>query len=346
VYAGFNENNRKIRKSASLLDQENEIVLRFLKNTDFPKCLQMLQARHFPMPIGKMRLFISIFMAFVSGFFIYFGSIQFGWLTLTRVIYFLFGVTAGVLLGVAETRLVIPRLAKDTEAFVWQVVPIGTALFGVPLLLVIAFLGVPEYLPFALYAFFPFMTASGAASGWYFNRFEKENKVGVFMFYYGFKYWKHPNPDVTERFHHFLRDVARKDSSQFWGRIGSSLGYIGYTKAFRDKLEKQQIDPSTREDLIKILKTMNTFRIITLAVFALFMVSVATLVILLVGTGFGYFHFNFNITNVVGPASGIIIFGFFIGIIVLMKTFQRKISRLLTSIDTSKLPLSLHESND
>jgi len=301
----------------------------------------MLQARHFPMPIGKTRLYISIFMAFVSGFFIYFGSTHSGWLTLTHVIYLLFGITAGTLLGIVETRIVIPKLVKDTEAFVWQVIPIGTALFGVPFLLVIAFFGVPEYLPFALYAFFPFMTASGAASGWYFNKFEKENKVDVFMFYYGFKYWKHPNPDVTERFHHFLRDVARKDSSQFWGQLGSSLGYIGYTKAFRDKLEeKQEIDPSTREDLLKILKTMNTFRIITLTVFALFLVSVATLVLLLVGTGYGYFHFNFNLADVVGPASGIIIFGFFIGVIVLMITFQRKISRLLTNIDTRKLALS------
>ena len=56
----------------------------------------MLQARHFPMPIGKMRLYISIFMAFVSGFFIYFGSTIYGWLTVTRVIYFSFGITAGV----------------------------------------------------------------------------------------------------------------------------------------------------------------------------------------------------------------------------------------------------------
>jgi hypothetical protein len=300
----------------------------------------MLQARHFPMPIGKTRLYISIFMAFVSGFFIYFGSTNFGWLTLTRVIYFLFGVTAGVLLGIVETRIVIPKLVKNTEAFVWQVIPIGTALFGVPFLLVIAFFGVPEYLPFALYAFFPFMTATGAASGWYFNKFEKENKVDVFMFYYGFKYWKHPNPDVTERFHYFLRDVARKDSSQFWGRIGSSLGYIGYTNAFRDKLEKQEIDPSTRENLLKILKTMNTFRIITLVAFALFMVSVAIVVILLFGTGFGYFQFNFNIADVVGPASGIILFSFFIGVFVLMKSFQRKISRLLNDIDTSKLAIS------
>jgi hypothetical protein len=278
-------------------------------------------------------------MAVVSGFFIYLGSTNFGWLTLTRVIYFLFGVTAGVLLGIVEIRLVIPKLVKDTEAFVWQVVPIGTALFGVPLLLVIAFLGVPEYLPFALYAFFPFITATGAASGWYFNKFEKENKVLIFMFYYGFKYWKQPNPDVSERFHHFLRDVANKNSSQFWTQIG--LNYIGYTNAFRNKLEeKQEIDPLTRENLLKILKTMNKYRIITLAVFALFLVSVATLMILIFGTAFGYIHLNFNIVDVVGPASGIILFSFAIGVLVLMKSFQRTMSKLLANIDTSKLALS------
>jgi MFS family permease len=298
----------------------------------------MLQARHFPLPIGKIRLFSSIFMAFVTGFFIFLWSTHFGWLTLARVIYFLFGVTAGVLLGVVEIRLVIPKLVRGKEAFVWQVVPIGIALFGVPLLLVIAFFGVSEYLPFGLYAFFPLITATGATSGWYFNKFEKENKVGIFMFYYGFKYWKQPNPDVSERFDHFLRDLAKKDSSQFWTQLG--LNYIGYINVFRNKLEeKQEIDPLTRENLLKILKTMNTFRIMTLAVFAFFLVSVAILMILLFGTGFGYFQFNFNIVDVVGPGSGIIVFGFLIGVVGLMKAFQRKISGLLTSLDTSKLAL-------
>jgi hypothetical protein len=288
------------------------------------------------MPIGRMRLFTSIIMASASGFFIYFGSTNFGWFTLTRVIYFLFGIIAGLLLGLVETRLVIPKLVKSTEAFVWQVIPIGTALFVVPLLLVIAFFGVPEYLPFALYVFFPFITTAGAASGYCFNKFEEANKVRVFVFYYGFKYWKQPNPDVSERFQYFLRDVARKDSSQFWG-MGLSFGYVGYAEAFRNKLEKQEIDPTTRENLLEILKTMNKYRNIGLTGFAFFMVSVATILILLFGTGFGYFHFNLNIADVVGPASGIIIFGFFIGIIVLMKTLQRKLSRLLANIDTSKL---------
>ena len=301
----------------------------------------MLQTRHFPLPIGKMRLFTSLFMAFISSVFIYFGSTNLGWLTPIRVIYSLFGVAAGLLLGAIEIRLVIPKLVEDTEAFVWQVVPIGAALFGLPLLLVIAFFGVPEYLPFGTYAFFPFTAAAGAISGWHFSKFEKENKVGIFMFYYGFKYWKQPNPDVSERFHHFLKDVSRKDSSQFWGQLGSSLGYIGYTNAFKNELEnKQEIDILTRENLIKILKTMNTFRIAALVFLALFLVSTASLMVLLFGSAFGYFQLNFNIVDVVGIGSGIILFAFFIGVIVLMKTFQRKISKLLASIDPTKLALS------
>jgi len=297
--------------------------------------------RRIPLPIGKTRLFVSIFMAFVSGFFILFGSINHGWFTLTRQIYFVFGVASGLLLGVLETRIVIPKLVKNTEAFVLQVVPIATALFGLPLLLVIAFFGVSEYLQFGVYAFFPFITATAAMSGWYFSRFEKENKVSVFMSYFGFEYWTQPALDYSELFHHFLRDVASKNPYHFWGQLGSSRGYIGYSKIFMDMLkEKTEIDPSTRKDLIKNLKTMNKYRYVTLSVLAFFLGSISVIMILIFGTTFGYINVNFNVADVVGPGCGIILFSFFIGVFVLMKSFQRTISRLLANIDTSELALS------
>jgi hypothetical protein len=292
----------------------------------------MLRTRHFPMPIGKTRIYGSIFLAFATGFFIFLGSANQGLFTLTRQLYLAFGVTAGLLLGVIETKIVIPKLVESTEALVWQVAPIGTALFVFPLLLVIVVFGVSEYLPFAIYAFFPFITAAGIASGWYFNKFEKENKVGVFVFYYGFKYWTQPNPDVTDRFYQFLKDVESKDSSQFWGQIGSSLGYIGYANAFMDQLEeKQEIDSATREKLARILKTMNTYRKAALTALALMLISAATVILLFFGTAYGYIQLNFEIADVLGPASGIILFGFVIGVIVLMQMFQRKIRRLLES---------------
>jgi hypothetical protein len=291
----------------------------------------MLQTIHFAMPIGQTRLLISIIIVFASGFFIFFGSSIYEF-TLTRQIYLIFGVFAGYLFGVLETRIVIPKLIKSTEVVVWQIVPIGAALFGIPLLLVMAFFGVSEYLPFGLYAFFPFVTAAGFASGWHFSRFEKQNNVGVFMFYYGFKYWTYPNPDVSARFYQFLKDVESKEASQFGGRIGSSLGYIGYAKAFMKKLEEnQEIDPARREKLVKILKAMNTYRKTALATLALFLISVAAITFLIFGSAFGNIEFGFNVVDVVGPASGIILFGFFVGVFVLMRMFQRKITRLLES---------------
>ncbi|MBN1244013.1 hypothetical protein JXA31_00290 [Candidatus Bathyarchaeota archaeon] len=253
----------------------------------------------------------------------------------------MFAVVAGLLFGVLEASLVIPKLVKNKEAFVWQVVPIGAALFGVPLLLVIAFFGVSEYLQFGVYAFFPFLTATAAASGWRFRKFEKENKVDAFMSYFGFEYWTQPTLDYSELFYYFLRDVASKGPHHFWGQLGSSRGYIGYSKIFMDMLkEKPEIDSSTRKNLLKILKTMNKYRYIGLSGLALFIGSISVIMILLFGAGLGYIHLNFNVADIVGPASGIILFSFAIGVLVLMKSFQRTISRLLANIDTSKLALS------
>ena len=251
------------------------------------------------------------------------------------------GLAAGLLLGILETRIVIPKLVKDKEAFVWQMVPIGAALFGVPLLLVTAFFGISEYLQFGAYTFFPFITATAAASGWYFSKFEKENKVSAFTSYFGFEYWTQSALDYIELFHLFIRDVASKDPYYFWGQLGSSRGYIGYTKIFMEILEdKTGINSATRKDLIKILQTMNKYRYIALSGLAVFLVSTLAIMILLFGSGFGYLQLNFNLADVVGPACGIILPSFAIGVVVLMRSFQRTISRVLANIDTSKLEIS------
>jgi hypothetical protein len=252
-----------------------------------------------------------------------------------------FGIVAGALLGVLETRLVTSKLAKNTEAFVWQIIPVGIALFGLPFLLVVAFFGDSEYLPFAVYTYFPLITAISAASGWYFRKFEKENNVHVFASYFGFEYWTQPCPDYSDLFSYFLKDVASKDQHNFWGTMGSSWSYIGYAKTFMDILEKKPaFDSSTRKDLLQILKTMNKYRYVGLSVLAFFIVSVSVIMILLFGTAFGYIHLNFDIVDVVGPGCGIIFFSVVIGVFVLMKSFQMTMSKLLTNIDTSKLALS------
>jgi len=298
----------------------------------------MLWFRKIPLPIGQTRLISSVFMGLASGFFIFSASAILGYFTLPHLVYLVFGIVAGLLLGFLETSLVTSKLAENTEAFVWQVVPVGIALFGLPSLLITAFFGVSEYLSFGVYAFFPFLTTAAAVSGWGFRKFERAKKVNAFMSYFGFAYWTQPALDSTELFRCFLRDVTLKDPYHFWGQIGSSRGYIGYAKIFMGMLEeKPEITPSTQKDLINILKTMNKYRWIGLSFLALFFVSTLALMILLFGAGFGYLHFDFYMADFIGPACGIILFSFFIGVFVLMKSFQRKMSKLLANIDTSKL---------
>ena len=96
----------------------------------------------------------------------------------------LFGVTAGLLFGLFENKKVIPRLLENTETYVWTVLPIGIALFAFPWLFITQIIGTSEYLPYGLYAIFPFITAVLGSSGCYFNKFEKENEVMLFVFVY------------------------------------------------------------------------------------------------------------------------------------------------------------------
>ena len=85
---------------------------------------------------------------------------------------------------------------------------------------------------------------------------------------------------------------------------------------------------------------MNKYRWISLSFLALFLVSGFAILILIFGTAFRYFHFDFSIFDFIGPVSGVVGFGFLIGVFVLMKSFQRTMSKILATIDTSKLELS------
>jgi hypothetical protein len=136
----------------------------------------MSQIGQFGVPIGKTRRAISIIVAILIGLLLFWKTTTSDWFTPTRQLYLVFGVTAGLLLGTLEARVVLPELEQNTEAIIWKVAPIGTALFGIPLLLSIVIFGVPEYVPFALYGFLPSLLAITAASGWYFNKFERKTK--------------------------------------------------------------------------------------------------------------------------------------------------------------------------
>ncbi len=292
----------------------------------------MSQFGQFGVPTGKTRLAISIIVAFLIGLLLFWKTATSDWFTLTRQLYLVFGVTAGLLLGALEPRIVLPKLEQNTEAIIWKVTPIGTALFAAPLLLSMAFFGVSEYVPFGLYGLLPSLPAITAVSGWYFNKFEKENKVQVFVFYWGWKYWKEPNPDVRERFYYFIRDLASNNSSIFWL-------HVGYAKRFMEVLEERQdIDSSAKQDLCRILKLMNKYRVIGLVGFGLFLFSIVAIFVLLFGTGYGVFNWDFSQTaDVLMPVDGVIFLCFAVGVFGMISLYKKRISRILATIDPEKL---------
>ncbi len=281
-------------------------------------------------PIGKARLISAIITGCLVGVFLYFATTNLKWLTLTRQIYFLFGVSAGLALGLLEAKIVIPKLAKETETFVWQVIPVATALFTIPLLLAVLLFGTAEYLPFMLYAFFPFIPAFLAASGWYYTKYEQGNRVTLFVFAYGFKYWKQPNPDQSDRFYYFIRDVVTREFSSLAWHMGYSISYI------RELEKKESIDPQTRMELLRVLKKMSSYRKIVLGGFALFLIAGFTLFALFFANIGGLIKLNIDILKILGPLSGAI-FAFLVSIYIVLQMFRRKVAKMLSAIDPDKL---------
>jgi len=205
-------------------------------------------------PVAKIRLFMSIIAAVFFGFLLYSASVNLKWFTILRGFYLLLGIVEGLLIGELEARIVTSKLMRETEMITWQILPITAVLFGLPLSLAVTFFGVPEFLPFAAYLMLPFVPVYYATSGWRFHKFERQNKVQVFMFVYGLKYWTEPIVSESDRFYHFMRNVASKDSF-------SILSQTGYSKKLIATLEERQdIEPSTRKALFNILQVMNEYR--------------------------------------------------------------------------------------
>ncbi len=294
-------------------------------------------------PVAKIRIFMSIIAAIFFGFLVYSVSINFKWLTIIRGFYLLLGIVEGVLVGELEARIVIRKLINDTETMAWQILPISTVSFGLPLLLAITFFGVSEFLPFIAYLVLPFVPVYYATSGWHYNKFEKQNEVQIFMFIYGLKYWTEPILDAGERFTQFIEAAASKDSSTI-------LSQVGYSKRLMMTLgERQDIEPSTREALSNILQAMHKYRHRMLAVLSVFIVSCFLLIVyffVLVSTNtFGLVEIvNYRIVSgreislILGCVPTFSMFGgVFTAIWSLKKGFQKRISSMLASLDSDKL---------
>lgn len=294
-------------------------------------------------PVAKMRLLMSIIAAVFFGFLLYSASVNLKWFTIIRGFYLLLGIFEGLLIGWLEARIVTHKLIRDTETMTWQILPISAVSFGLPLLLAITVFGTSELLPFGAYLVLPFVPVFYATSGWYYNEFEKENKVQIFMFVIGFKYWTEPIPDASDQIYHFIRDVASKDSF-------SLLSQAGYSKRLMATLkERQDIEPSTQNACFNILEVMNEYRHRMLTVFVVFLISCFLLIVyffVLVSTN------TFGLVEVVnhriisGQAISLILgcvptFSVFGGVFIAMwslrKRFQKRISSMLASMHSDKL---------
>lgn len=294
-------------------------------------------------PVAKIRLYISIIAAGFFGFLLYSASVNLKWFTIVRGFYLLLGIVESVLIGELEARIVIRKLIRDTETIAWQILPISIVSFGLPLLLAITVFGVSEFLPFAAYLVLPFVPVYYATTGWHYNEFEKENKVQIFMFFTGLKYWREPIPDASDRFYQFVRALASKDSSSIWSQVG-------YSKRLMATLEERQgIVPSTRTVLSNILEVMKQYRHRMLAVLSVFIISCLLLPIyffILVSTN------TFGLVKIVGhrivsgQAISLVLgsvptFSVFVGVFAAMwslrKGFRKRISSMLASMNSDKL---------
>jgi hypothetical protein len=227
--------------------------------------------------------------------------------------------------------------------------PIGIALFALPWLIVTQFFGSSEYLPFGVYAFFPFITAILGSSGWYFNKFEKENEVMLFVFVYGVHYWKEPNPNVIDRFYYFIRDLVSKDLSSLYLHVGYSRLYI------KELSKKGNIDYSTKQLLQQILNVMKEFRRAGLAIYAAFMISMPLLILwlyILTSTNtFGMQQIvnhkivsGREITLLLGTVPVAVIFGGVFGVLWYVRNkFKKTMSNLLARVDSDKISLVIHD---
>lgn len=293
---------------------------------------------------------MSVVAAVFFGFLLYQASVVLKWFTIIRGFYFLLGVIDGLLIGKLEVRIVTRKLMKETDTLAWQILPISLALCGLPLLLATTFFEISEFLlPFAAYLVLPFVPVYYATSGWLFNKFERQNKVQVFMFIYGLKYWTEPVVSDIDRFHNFLRDVASKDSL-------SMLSQTGYSKRFMAKLdEMHDIEVSTRKTLLDVLQVMSEYRHRMLTVFATFLISCWLLIVyffVLVSTNtFGLVEVvNHRIVSgqvislILGCVPTFLVFGgVFMAIWRLRKRFRKRISIILASLDSNKLSSIIYD---
>jgi hypothetical protein len=288
--------------------------------------------RRVSLPTSQWRLTAASVTAVSFSVLLFLASTNLGWLTPARGLLIPLGILGGALFGWFETQTVIQGLTKNTRTIAWQILPVGIVLFGLPLLFGKLVLADSEFLPFAGYLILPAFPVFSAVSGWRFHRFERANKVQVFVLFTGYSYFTTPLIVDSNRLYHFIRHVATKDYYSLWQQIG-------YSKRLMDNLEERQdIDSVTRKQLLDVLKVMNKYRWIGLTALALFLVSVLGVLTPIFTDMTGLTKvLNTNTLNIIAPASGAIVIGFGLTIFLLLRTFNKKISSMTAKIDPNTL---------
>jgi len=283
-------------------------------------------------PVGKIRIYMSIFPAVVFSYFIFGASTTLNLFTPIRQLYLILGITIGLLIGAYEAQLVIRALSTNSESIVWKPLVVGAILVCLPFLLVLAVFGVSEYLPFGAYFVLSAIPVYLATGGWILAKFEKDNSVRVFVSFFGFKYWTEPVEDLSDRFYHFVRDVVIKHPSALWW-------HIGYANKFIEHLEQRQdMEPAMRKELLELLKVMNRYRKLGLTVLGTFLISAFSLFLFFALGASGIVRIpERQLVDIVGPGSGVIALYFFVPALLLMWGFKRAAGRRLTCIDSNKL---------
>ena len=276
-----------------------------------------------------MRLYMSVVPAVGFGFFIFQASTTLGLFTWIRQLYLLFGIVVGLLIGAYEARHITHRLRANTESIVWKPLLFSAPLVCLPFLLVFMVFGKAEYLPFGVYFVLSAIPVYLATSGWVLSRFEQENGVRVFGL--GLNYWTEKVEDVNARFYHFIKDVVVKQPSALWW-------HVGYVKKFVSLLEKKDIEPSTREEILELLKAMNRYRKMAFAVLGIFLISIFGLLFFFFVGVTGLVEIPERLLlNIIGPASGVILIGFFVSVPLVMAGFRRSTRKMLSNLDSVKL---------
>ena len=285
-----------------------------------------------------MRLFYAVASSVLFGFLLYLASTRLHWLTPTNGLLIPIGLGGGLLLGWFEARIVTRGLSDNMQTVVWQIILGGVLLFGLPIILAKIFLGNSEFLSFAGYLFLPSLPVYYAVTGWRYLKFEKKNSVQIKVVSFGYLYYKEPMIVDSNRLVHFLEQVASKDSSALWQQIGYSGRLMAAIKSSQD------IDSSTKEELLCILKAMDKYRRVGLTVLSLFLVSTFSALAIIFGDMFGLTRIlTSNTINIFMPALIVIMFSFMAAVLLLIKTFNTKISSMLTKVESGKLALIPHQ---